>query len=73
VTESPVLGKVHELWGWVDADLAGDTDTRRSHTGYILMMNGGPFSLNSRFFFLCLLLKPNLLLKQSRAKGPLSS
>jgi len=29
------------LWSWVDADWAGDTDTRRSHTGYILMMNGG--------------------------------
>jgi len=32
------------LWGWVDADWAGDTDTRRSHAGYILMMNGGPIS-----------------------------
>ena len=38
---------VHELWGWVDADWAGDTDTRRSHTGYILMMNGGPISWKS--------------------------
>jgi len=36
------------LWGWVDADWAGDTDTRRSHTGYILMMNGGPISWKSR-------------------------
>ena len=32
----------------VDADWAGDTDTRRSHTGYILMMNGGPISWKSR-------------------------
>jgi len=40
--------RVFELWGWVDADLAGDTDTRRSHTGYILMMNGGPISWKSR-------------------------
>jgi len=23
--------RVHELWGWVDADWAGDTATRRSH------------------------------------------
>jgi len=36
------------LWGWVDADWAGDTDTRRSHIEYILMMNGGPFSWKSR-------------------------
>jgi len=36
------------LWGWVDADWAGDTDTRRSHTGYILMINGGPISWKSR-------------------------
>ena len=36
------------LWGWVDADWAGDTDTRRSHTRYILMMNGGPISWKSR-------------------------
>ena len=33
--------------GLVDADWAGDTDTRRSHTGYILMMNGGPISWKS--------------------------
>jgi len=34
--------KPDELWGWVDADWAGDTDTPRSHTGCILMMNGVP-------------------------------
>jgi len=39
--------RVNELWGWVDADWAGNTDTRRSHTGYILMMNGGPISWKS--------------------------
>jgi len=36
------------LWGWLDADWAGDTDTRRSHTGYIRIMNGGPISWKSR-------------------------
>jgi len=34
--------------GLVDAAWAGDTDIRRSHTGYILMMNGGPISWKSR-------------------------
>jgi len=32
------------LWGWVDVDWAGDTNTRRSLMGYVLMMNGGPIS-----------------------------
>jgi hypothetical protein len=36
------------LWGWVDADWAGDTDTRRSHTGFVLMFNGGPIRWKSR-------------------------
>jgi len=40
--------KPNELWGWVDADWTGDTDTRRSHTSYILMMNGRPISCKSR-------------------------
>jgi hypothetical protein len=37
-----------QLWGWVDADWAGDLETRRSHTGYVLMLNGGPISWKSR-------------------------
>ena len=37
----------NELWDWVDADWAGDTDSRRSHIGYILMMNDGPISWKS--------------------------
>ena len=32
-------------WGWVDSDWAGDTDTHRSHTTYI--MNGGAISWKS--------------------------
>jgi hypothetical protein len=31
----------------VDAYFAADNDTRRSHTGYVLMMNGGPISWKS--------------------------
>ena len=27
------------LWGWVDSDWAADVETRRSHTGYILMLS----------------------------------
>jgi hypothetical protein len=38
----------NRLWGWVDADFAADLDTRRSqHTGYVVMMNGGPVSWKS--------------------------
>ena len=35
---------VNRLWGWVDADYAGCPDTRKSHTGYVLMLNGGAIS-----------------------------
>ena len=36
------------LWGWVDSDWAADLDSRRSHTGYILMLSGGAVSWKSR-------------------------
>jgi len=36
------------LWGWVDANWAGDTDTHRSHTGFVLMLNDGPIIWKSR-------------------------
>jgi hypothetical protein len=39
--------RLNKLWGWVDADFAADLDTRRSHTGYILMLNGGAVSWKS--------------------------
>jgi hypothetical protein len=39
--------ELNRLWGWVDADFSADLDTRRSHTGYVIMMNGGPISWKS--------------------------
>ena len=39
---------VNRLWGWVDADYAGCPDTRKSHTGYVLMLNGGTISWKSK-------------------------
>jgi len=39
--------ELNRLWGWVDADFAADLDTRRSHTGYVIIMNGGPISWKS--------------------------
>ena len=32
------------LSGWVDSDFASDIDTRKSVTGYLLSLNGGPIS-----------------------------
>jgi len=63
--------KPNELWGWVDDDWAGDTDTRRSHTNYMLMMNDRPIFWKS-------LHQDNVSLSTSEAhfvasKGPLSS
>lgn len=40
--------RLNTLWGWVDSDWAADKDTRRSHTGYVLMLNGGAISWRSR-------------------------
>jgi hypothetical protein len=39
---------VNRLWGWVDADYAGFPDTRKSHPGYVLMLNGGAISWKSK-------------------------
>ena len=40
--------RVNTLWGWVDSDWDADFDSRRSHTGYILMVTGGDVSWKSR-------------------------
>jgi hypothetical protein len=39
---------VDTLWGWVDSDWAADVDSRRSHTAYIIMLNGVAVSWKSR-------------------------
>jgi hypothetical protein len=39
--------ELNRLWGWVDTGFAADLDTRRSHTGYVIKMNGGPISWKS--------------------------
>ena len=44
----PSGARLNTLWGWVDSDWAADKDTRRSHTGYVLMLNGGAISWRSR-------------------------
>ena len=44
---SKFVRELNGLWGWVDAEFAADLDTSRSHTGYVIMMNGGPISLKS--------------------------
>ena len=40
----PGPGKRNILSGWVDSDFAADVDTRKSVTGYLLSVNGGPIS-----------------------------
>ncbi len=41
------LEQPNRLWGWVDADFAADIDSRRSHTGDVLMVNGRAVSWKS--------------------------
>ena len=40
--------KANTIWGWVDSDWAADLDSRRSHTGYVIMLTGGAVSWKSR-------------------------
>ena len=37
---SPEVG-INELYGFCDADFANDVETRKSHTGYVFMLNNG--------------------------------
>ena len=40
-------GMGNRLWAYADADHAGDPESRRSVTGYLLMLNGGAVSWQS--------------------------
>jgi hypothetical protein len=40
----PRAGKRNILSGWVDSNFASDVDSRKSVTGYMLSLNGGPIS-----------------------------
>ena len=40
--------KLNRVEGFVDADWAADIDTRRSQTGYIFDLHGGPVSWESK-------------------------
>lgn len=41
-------GESNDLIGYSDSDFAGDIDTRKSTTGYIFNMNGGPITWSSQ-------------------------
>jgi hypothetical protein len=40
----PGVGKRNKLSVWVDSDFASDIDTRKSVTGYLMVLDGGPVS-----------------------------
>ena len=39
---------INSLYGFVDADYAGDCNSRKSRTGYVMMMNSGAISWKSK-------------------------
>ena len=44
----PSSDLLNQLWGCVDSDWAGCVDTRKSTTGYVLMLNGAAISWKSK-------------------------
>jgi hypothetical protein len=44
----PADGSLNLLWGYVDSDWAGCVDTRKSTTGYVLMLNGAAIAWKSK-------------------------
>eukprot|EP00961_Rhodomonas_salina_P143744 1934589-Rhodomonas_salina.1 len=45
--EAQPASRANLLWGFADADHAGDPDTRRSVTGYVTILNGAAISWGS--------------------------
>ncbi len=37
----------NKLVGWVDSDFGSDVDSRKSMTGFLMSLNGGPISWKS--------------------------
>ena len=42
------IEKANQLWGYVDSDWAGCPDSRKSTSGYVLMLNGAAISWKSK-------------------------
>jgi hypothetical protein len=47
-THVGALGTVNQLWGYVDSDWAGCADTRKSTSGYVLMLNRSAIAWKSK-------------------------
>lgn len=46
--EGITFGNEQQLQGYTDSDFAGDKDTRRSTSGFVYMLHGGPISWRSK-------------------------
>jgi hypothetical protein len=55
------FGRESGLLGYADADYGGDTDTRRSTTGFVFILNSGPVSWQSK-------LQPTVALSTAEAE-----
>eukprot|EP00961_Rhodomonas_salina_P188082 2538298-Rhodomonas_salina.1 len=48
ITFTKDFAVLNQLYAYVDADHTGDPEGRRSVTGYVVMMNGGAISWESK-------------------------